>query len=77
MKCNSQRYRLGVCFEHLDDLSSERKNEDKARVDIPASLSQHRAMLGEPENQVFLTHAAMNTRGAQKQIPINIIVDRN
>jgi hypothetical protein len=37
---------------------SERKNDEKAGVDIPASLAQRRAMLGEPENQFSLTRAA-------------------
>ena len=45
---------------------------EKAGVDIPASLDQHRIMLGEPENQFSLTRAALSTRSAQKQIPISI-----
>ena len=59
-------------FERLDDLFSERKSEGKAGVDTPISLGQHRAMLGESENQFSLTRAALSTRGTQKQIPISI-----
>ncbi len=48
------------------------ENEKEAGVDTPVSLSQHRAMLGEPENKFSLTRATLNARGAQKQMPISI-----